>query len=166
MIKQYLTRTILLALVIRLATGCATIVHGSSQDVNVSSSPDDAEVWVDGARIGKTPTRLTLKRGESHLIKIQKEGFKDVMLKVDKQVSAWIIGNVIFGGIIGCGIDFISGGAYDLKPDRLDVNLSKIAHLDGGLLEIYSVNIEKIEELRFLNDDGLPVITTTIQWVD
>jgi hypothetical protein len=164
--KQYFTKAILLLLTIRLATGCATIIHGSSQKVDIASSPDDADVWVDGVRLGTTPTRLNLKRGHSHNIKIQKEGFKETTIYIDNQVSAWIIGNVIFGGIIGCGLDFISGGAYDLKPERVDVNLPKMAQLSGQTLEIHAGNLDDIKEVRFLDESGTPVIVATINWVN
>jgi hypothetical protein len=164
--KQCFTKGLLLLLVIRLSTGCASIIHGSTQNVDIASAPDDAEVWVDGARMGKTPTRLTLKRGDSHTIKVQKEGFKETTILIDKQVSAWIIGNVVFGGLIGCGIDFISGGAYDLKPDRVDVNLTKMAQLSGQTLEIHTAQLDKIKEVRFLDDAGRPIIVTSINWVD
>ncbi len=164
--KQYFTKAILLILALRLATGCATIIHGSSQDIDIASSPDDAEVWVDGARLGKTPTRLTLKRGDSHLIKVQKEGFKEATIKIDKQVSAWIIGNVLFGGLIGCGVDFISGGAYDLKPERVDISLTNISQLEGQTLEIHAAQLDEIKEIRFLDNGGRPVIVATINWID
>jgi hypothetical protein len=141
-------------------------MHGSSQDIQVASSPDDAEVWVDGARLGKTPTRLTLKRGDSHIIKVQKEGFKEATLMIDKSVSAWIIGNIIFGGLIGCGVDFITGGAYDLKPERVDINLTKLAELNGRAVEIHTAQLDDIKELRFLNEEGKPVIVASITWVD
>lgn len=164
--KRYFAKVLLLLLAVRLATGCATIIHGSAQDIDIASSPDDAEVWVDGARIGKTPTRLNLKRGDAHVISIKKEGFKESSVKIDKQVSSWIIGNIIFGGLIGCGIDFISGGAYDLKPERVDVNLTKLAQREGEPLEIHTAQLDAINEVRFLDDAGKPVIVAAISWVD
>jgi hypothetical protein len=33
--------------------------------------------------------------------------------------SGWVWGNIAFGGLIGLGVDFISGGAYQLYPDNL-----------------------------------------------
>ncbi len=36
-------------------SGCATIIHGTHQDVAFSSSPTGAEVWVDGVKVGETP---------------------------------------------------------------------------------------------------------------
>lgn len=164
--KQFFIRGFLIILALRLATGCATIVHGSSQKIDIASSPDDAEVWIDGARVGKTPARITLTRGDSHIIKVQKEGFKDVTLNVNSEVSAWLLGNVIFGGIIGCGIDFISGGAYVLTPERIDINLSAMAQLEGASLEIHTSKIEELKELRLLDGDGNAVVVAALIWID
>lgn len=72
--KQYFSRIILVLLIVRLVTYCASLIHGSSEEVNITSSTDNAGTWVDGARINKTPTRLPLKRGDTHAIKIQKNG--------------------------------------------------------------------------------------------
>jgi hypothetical protein len=161
--KKYVVKTLLVILAVRLSTGCATIIHGTTQNIDISSAPDDAMVWVDGARIGTTPARLTLKRGDIHLIQLEKEGYKNATIKIDKSVSAWIIGNVVFGGLIGCGIDFISGGAYELKPERVDVNLTKLAAMGGQTLHITS---DDFNEIRFVDDAGTPLIVAHIQWID
>ena len=117
---------VLLILFAGLSFDCATIIHGTSQDIVADSSPREAEVWVDGTKEGETPVKLDLKRSDSHTVKFVKEGYQDVEAEITNTASAWIIGNIVFGGIIGCGIDFITGGAYDLKPERLDVNLTKL----------------------------------------
>ena len=123
---------------------------------------EKAEIWIDGAKMGTTPTNLTLKRKDEYLLTIKKEGYKESTLKIKHETSSWIIGNIIFGGIIGCGIDFINGGAYDLSPERLDVSLTKISELDGQTLLVPDKYYKSINEIRFLNEKGLPEITITI----
>ena len=150
----------------RLAISCASIIHGTTQDVNIASSPDQAEVWIDGARMGTTPTKVTLKRKSDYLVTIKKEGYKEATVKIEGTTSAWIIGNVIFGGIIGCGVDFLTGGAYDLKPERVDVNLTKLAELDGKTIHIDRAQLDKINQLRLLDKDGNPKFVINIVWVD
>lgn len=164
--KQRLAQFVMIAISLRLAIGCATIIHGSSQDVNISSSPDEAEVWIDGARMGTTPTKVNLKRKSDYLVTVKKEGYKEATVKIEGSTSAWIIGNVIFGGIIGCGIDFITGGAYDLKPERVDINMTKLAELDGKTIHIDRAELDKIKQLRFLDENGNPEVVVDITWVD
>jgi len=42
----------------------------------VSSNPDSAEVWVDGAFVGTTPAKLTLPSGK-HTMKVSLQGYED-----------------------------------------------------------------------------------------
>lgn len=38
-------------------------------------------------------------------------------------MSAWVFGNVIFGGVIGLAVDAITGGIYKLTPDQVQAEL-------------------------------------------
>ncbi len=162
--KRRLVQLAILVICMRMAVSCATIIHGSTQDIDVRSNPDEAEVWVDGARLGKTPTRLTLKRKTSYMIKIVKEGYKDTEIKIDNSSSAWLIGNIIFGGIIGCGVDLISGGAYDLKPESLDINLVKAMAYNGETINIPQDYLDKIKEINFTDANGKTVASVSLVW--
>jgi hypothetical protein len=164
--KKRIAQFFVVVLFVRLSIGCATIIHGSSQDINISSAPDQADVWIDGARMGTTPTKVTLKRKNDYLVTVKKEGYKEATVKIEGATSAWIIGNVIFGGIIGCGIDFITGGAYDLKPERVDFNMTKLAELDGKTIHIDRAQLDQIKELRFIDDKGKAEVVIYINWVD
>lgn len=164
--KKRIGQFIVLFICVRLAIGCATIIHGSSQDISISSAPDEAEVWIDGARMGTTPTKVTLKRKNDYLVTVKKEGYKEATVKIEGATSAWIIGNIIFGGIIGCGIDFITGGAYDLKPERLDINMTKLAELDGQTIHIGLAQLDNLKQLRFVDDKGNPEVIVDITWTD
>ena len=159
-------RVVIVGMCVLMAVGCATIIHGTTQDIEVSSSPDNAEVWVDGAKLGSTPTRLTLKRKSSHEIKISKQGYKDVTATLDNNVDAWIIGNVIFGGLIGCGIDFITGGAYDLTPERLDINLTQSTALNGQKINVYQLGSTGPKEIDFIGENGQLIYRVEVAWVN
>jgi len=164
--KRRFAQFVVIAICIRLAVGCGSIIHGTSQDINISSSPDEAEVWIDGARMGTTPTKVNLKRKGDYLVTVKKEGYKEATVKIEGSTSAWIIGNIVFGGIIGCGVDFITGGAYDLKPERVDINMTKLAELDGKTIHIDRAELDKIKQLRFLDENGNPEVVVDIAWVD
>jgi len=153
-------------LCVRLAVGCATIIHGTTQDISISSAPDQAEVWIDGSRMATTPTKVTLKRKDNYLVTIKKEGYKEATVKIEGSTSAWIIGNVVFGGIIGCGVDLLTGGAYDLKPERLDINLTKLAELDGKTIHIDRYALDKIKQVRFCDGNGYPELVVNVSWID
>jgi len=114
-----------LAIASVLLWGCATIMHGTSQKIGISSSPTGAKVSVDNIAYGNTPLFADLKRGDDHIVTIELEGFQKVQLTVTKSASGWVWGNIIFGGIIGLAVDAITGGLYDLSPEQLNAELKK-----------------------------------------
>jgi hypothetical protein len=164
--KQQLSKILVVFICARLAIGCASIIHGTTQDINISSAPDQAEIWIDGAKMGSTPTKITLKRKDNYLVTIKKEGYKEATMKIEGTASAWIIGNIIFGGIPGCVIDLLTGGAYDLKPEYVDINLTKVAQLDGQTIYLNRAQLDKIKQIRLLNERGNPEVVVNIAWAD
>ena len=39
-------------------------------------------------------------------------------------MSGWVVGNILFGGLIGLAIDAISGGMYKLSPAQVSAQLA------------------------------------------
>lgn len=57
---------LLIGPVVLLASGCVTILSGSSENIRTESDPDGASVFVDGLRRGsETPTTVILKHSYS-----------------------------------------------------------------------------------------------------
>lgn len=42
---------------------------------------------------------------------------------INRMVSGWVAGNIVFGGLIGLAIDAASGGMYKLSPEQVDARL-------------------------------------------
>ena len=108
-----------------LVSGCASIIHGSRQDVRVVSNPSGAVVRVNlNNTATTTPGILTLNRKEiGYVLTFEKQGYKPVEVSLRRTVDGWLFGNIIFGGVIGIVIDFASGSAYKLTPDEVEVAL-------------------------------------------
>ena len=108
---------------------------GCAHTVNLNSYPEGAKVYVDGEEIGETPATYheTTGWGESHLVRIEKDGYQPASRVVDQ--SGWHSGLVVasvVGGLFLCwpalgGIAFsrqMPGVVeFDLKP-----KYSAIAH--------------------------------------
>jgi len=105
---------------------CATIMHGSSQDLAISSNPSGATVTVDGQPTGKTPVIAKLGRGDTHKIRIELPGYEPYETAVTKSVSGWVWGNILFGGLIGLAVDAMSGGLYYLNPEQVTGEMRKM----------------------------------------
>ena len=109
-----------------LIVSCASIIHGTRQDIAVSSTPTGAKVIVKGVHMATTPAVIEFKRKESNIIlRFEKEGYEPVEIALRRSTDGWIAGNIIFGGLIGLAIDFINGAAYKLTPAEVNAVLEK-----------------------------------------
>lgn len=110
--------------IIFIFQSCATIMHGSKQEVGISSSPSNAKVIIDGKAMGTTPVVTKLKRKDSHMVQIKLDGFHTYETTLTRSVSGWVWGNIVFGGLIGLGVDAITGGLYKLTPKQISAELN------------------------------------------
>lgn len=107
-----------------LAGACGTIIHGTTQEVGISSSPTGASVKIDGQGSSATPFVAHLSRKQGHIIHIESPGYAPADLTITRGTSGWAWGNLVFGGLIGLAVDAISGGLYKLTPDQLTTTLA------------------------------------------
>jgi len=117
--------TLLVAFMAMSTSGCATIMHGKSQDVGVSSTPTNAKVTLDNTPGGNTPMIAKLSRGANHIVKIELPGYQTFEATLTKKVSGWVWGNIVFGGIIGLAVDAITGGLYNLTPEQIAAQMAR-----------------------------------------
>ena len=121
--------SVVLAIVLALhVSGCATIIFGSHQTVEVSTDPPGATVRVvPSRRRFKTPGSVKLARKKPVTLVIEKEGYLTVEtdLEVIDNASAFVplLMNIIIGGAIGLMMDASSGATLKLSPDVIDMTL-------------------------------------------
>lgn len=116
-------RLLTLAAVLAL-TGCATIMHGTSEDVGFSSTPTNAKVSVDNHEVGQTPTVVSLSRKDNHIVHMELAGYQPFDATITRSTSGWVWGNIVFGGIIGLAVDAMTGGLYTLNPAQVQAQLA------------------------------------------
>ena len=123
------------AIVVAIAAACGTIIHGTRQDVGVSSTPTGAQVVVDNMPLGQTPVVAKLTRKDNHVIRITMPGYQTFETNVTRSVSGWVWGNIVFGGLIGLAVDAIRGGLYKLRPEQVTGTLATadVRSEQGGL---------------------------------
>jgi len=114
-----------LAIMVPVCIGCASIMHGTRQDVGISSSPSQATVYVDNKPMGKTPLVADLRRKDNHVIRIEMPGYQPFETTLIRKVSAWVLGNILFGGLIGLAVDAIDGALYKLTPEQVQAELNR-----------------------------------------
>lgn len=104
-------------------SSCATIIHGTTQRVPVSSVPSGARVAVNESTAFTTPTALELSRKEHHTLQFSLEGYHPEVVKLESVTSGVVMGNILLGGLIGWGVDAASGAQYRLVPESIHVTL-------------------------------------------
>lgn len=134
------------------ATGCASIVHGTKQEVKITSTPAQAEIIIRTspgdveAYRGATPTSVKLPRKNSYQVIVKMGGYQDGRAFIDNSaIDGWFFGNLACGGILGLIIDYSNGAGKKLEPDEINVTLATAQTSSGE--EIFLV-------LRALDADG------------
>lgn len=106
--------------------GCATIFEGSKSDIDLSSEPSGAKVLVNGQNEGKTPIKLTVKKGKEYSIEFIKDGFQGKTIRLTYSIGAgWIILDIL-SGLIGVIIDAATGNWNGFDIDSYKANLEPI----------------------------------------
>lgn len=112
-----------------MLSGCATIVNGRYQQVAVQTQPpgarciltNDKGQWV----VDSTPAMLNIHRSMSDLqVSCEKPGYRTTLQTAPSGVKAMILGNAVFGGIIGAGVDTVNGAGFHY-PNTIFVNLDQ-----------------------------------------
>lgn len=138
---KYFINLFIVLIVAVLLNSCATIINGTSQQVNITSTPIEAKVIIDGEELGKTPFIADLKRKDNHIVKIELDGYKTEVITLNGKTSGWFFGNCLFGGVIGMAVDAITGGMYKLQPEEIKrtLNVDGQQTLNDGTLYIQFV---------------------------
>ena len=131
-----------LTMIFTLNFGCGAIIHGTKQDIQISSIPSKADVTIMGEK-RVTPATISLKRKGSYIVRIEKEGYETAEVSIQHSISgvAWL---GLLLGVIPLFIDFGTGGAYKLKPEVVSVTLSRKSGASLGTTpEAVYVQVEK-----------------------
>jgi len=115
------------AIAVLLATaGCATLFNDGQRTVAFSSTPTEAEIWINGTRRGVTPFSLDLNNHRDHTVMFRKEGHQDVVCEITATVGAgWVILDVL-GGLIPVIVDAATGKWKSLDRGACNVTLPTI----------------------------------------
>ena len=124
---KYAASLLALVIAVQFCTGCATIVTGGGEDqpVRFASTPRGATVYVDDNRIGQTPLSARLTRKDEHKVRIEHAGYETYEKTIGSGFNEWMIGNVLIGGLIGIGVDLLSGTNPALDTNNLHAKMIK-----------------------------------------
>lgn len=105
--------------------GCATLFKGSTDNVNFTSDPTSASVYVNGMNMGKAPLSLELKSNKTYNIEFRLEGHETKNVILNNSIGGgWIVLDVLFG-IFPVIIDAATGNWYSLDQEHVNAILDK-----------------------------------------
>jgi len=128
-----------------LTSGCASIVSGQNQSLSVQTR-NKAGTQVAGANCKlsndkgvwfvMTPGTTTVHRSMRDLsLLCEKEGFEAGLLSSKSSTKPMAFGNILFGGVIGAGVDIATGAAYDY-PELIVVEMGPVFEPAAKLEEV------------------------------
>tara|TARA_R110001592_G_scaffold67059_1_gene205838 strand:+ start:11868 stop:12290 length:423 start_codon:yes stop_codon:yes gene_type:complete len=97
-----------------LASGCASMFNGSSQQVSIRSNVDGAMLYVNEGFIGKESGVTTFKKKKDYHIVARKDGCTDSSVQASKSFDATTLLGVLidFGVITVLLVDGVGTGAW------------------------------------------------------
>jgi hypothetical protein len=111
--------------VISLCAGCAALEKGTHEEVDFASEPTNADVYVNGERMGTTPVTLKLESKETYKIEFKKKGFGTKTYMITNHIGTkWVVFDVILG-LAPVLVDAITGAWYQLDQDYVKAYLEK-----------------------------------------
>lgn len=114
-----------IALVVLQSVACGTLAHGTNQTIEIASIPPGARVRFEPADIELvTPAVVELPRKRDQLATFELAGHDPRARQINRQISGWFVANLLLGGIPGMLIDLLTGGAWMLEPDQIEIELS------------------------------------------
>lgn len=118
---------LLAAGVLLFGSGCATITRGTKEALVVESFPSGAEVRLSNGMSGTTPSSFKIPRKGDVAVTVSKPGYETVTVNITTQVAkagaVGMAGNVLIGGVIGAGVDAMSGGMLEHQPNPVKITL-------------------------------------------
>ena len=153
-----------------VASGCATIIDGSSQPVTFNSSPNGARIYVNGMELGTTPLTMAVKRSKTTMLMAKKNGYEDQSLMLQTKTNGYFWANFLFFPV-STTTDYASDAMIEYSPNMYYITLNPIPLVqsnEGGLavergartrIEQESISAEKrarvyiVRSHRYLMDD-------------
>ena len=95
---------------------------GTSQEIEITTSPPGANCALERAgkivgRVNPTPgATMVAKSRKDITVTCTKENYADATGYSDSGVEPWVFMNLVFGGLIGLGIDHATGGVNEYDP--------------------------------------------------
>ncbi len=114
--------TLCIAVLLTQVVGCASIVNGQNQSLSVETKTDAGPLSGASCKLSNnkgtwfitSPGSVTVRRSFGDLsVRCEKETHEPGLASVKSKTKGMTFGNILFGGVIGAGVNISTGAAYD-----------------------------------------------------
>lgn len=125
----------LLAVVLVSSVGCASMHHGRTQHVIVTSEPPGAQIFANDEPVGVTPDVVSVNRGGT-VLRLEKSGFHSEEVRMPRGPSAWLAGSLLLAApFVVAGSYWLSGAILTIVTDLGTGAAWKFPERAGAALE-------------------------------
>jgi hypothetical protein len=118
---------ILYSFLVLLFSSCASLTQGTSDAFLITSKPNNVQIQTSHGYFCNAPCALKLPKKDSFTLTASKDGYCSQVYSVVSAMGgaggAAMAGNVLIGGVIGAGVDSVTGAAKVLSPNPLKIEL-------------------------------------------
>lgn len=145
---------IYLTLLLFLASACATIISGTTQEVTFDSEPQGVQVTVNAKVLGKTPFAVQLDKKADQTVEFYLDGYKRQTRQLTTRMEGWFWGNIVIGGLFGSTTDGATGSIHEYSPNQYYVTM-----VAGSSSSVMAIKPEKAKVKEFIVANYDKVIT-------
>lgn len=112
-----------------LLTGCGSITRGTSEHIAINATPSGTKIQTSTGLQCETSCVVKIPRSDDFTVTAKYPGFQTETVNVKRKVSgggaAGMAGNLLLGGVIGIGVDAVTGAALDHYPNPVNIALER-----------------------------------------
>lgn len=101
-------------------SGCAAILAKKQEPVSFASNPDGADIYVNGAKMGKTPLQINLDPKQNYTVEFRKGTETKTVLVNHSVAGGWIVLDILFG-LVPIIVDAATNSWYTLDSNEARV---------------------------------------------
>jgi hypothetical protein len=109
-------------LLVGLLSGCASIFHGTSQEITFETSPSGAKVFLDGDLVGTTPFSMKVKKNKYKSFRVELDGYQTIQREMSKEYDLIALLNIFWDLST---TDLLTGAAFEYSDNSYFIELQK-----------------------------------------
>jgi len=107
-------------LAVILLSGCASMLNGQQQVVTIKTDKD-TEIFIDDRYVGKGYSKRSLSRDEPHVLRVEQGNCSHSITTQARFNKMSLLGFVLDLGLVSLPVDFMSGAAWNIYPNKVQM---------------------------------------------